>query len=95
MYYVYILYSLKADRYYIGETSNIELRLQQHNEGVFSGSYTKISNDWTIKRIIECENIIIARKIEKHIKSKKRRAYTEMVISEDLLCKSLIEEYSK
>ncbi len=52
MHYVYILYSLKADRYYIGETSNIEQRLQQHNEGVFIGSYTKISNDWTIKRII-------------------------------------------
>jgi putative endonuclease len=30
-YYVYILKSLKTGRYYVGQTSNLTQRLQQHN----------------------------------------------------------------
>lgn len=33
MYYAYILHSLVKDRYYIGHTSNLEKRLDQHNSG--------------------------------------------------------------
>ena len=33
MYYVYILKSLKDDKYYIGQTNNIENRLKQHFYG--------------------------------------------------------------
>ena len=32
MYYVYILYSLTSDKYYVGQTDNLELRLKFHNE---------------------------------------------------------------
>ena len=31
MFYVYILYSSKYDRFYIGQTADISQRLQQHN----------------------------------------------------------------
>jgi hypothetical protein len=31
MYSVYILYSLKADRYYVGHTADIDLRLCSHH----------------------------------------------------------------
>ncbi len=34
MFYLYILYSSKLDRYYVGHTENIELRLIQHNNGI-------------------------------------------------------------
>ena len=33
MYYVYVLRSLKDKRYYIGNTNNLERRLQDHNRG--------------------------------------------------------------
>lgn len=33
MYSVYILYSEKCDRYYIGYCADITLRLQRHNNG--------------------------------------------------------------
>ncbi|OIP03914.1 hypothetical protein AUK18_01025 [Candidatus Beckwithbacteria bacterium CG2_30_44_31] len=37
MYFVYILISLKDNRFYIGLTSNLEIRLRSHFEGkVFS-----------------------------------------------------------
>jgi len=31
MYYVYILYSEKFNRYYVGQTDNVKLRLIRHN----------------------------------------------------------------
>ena len=33
MYFVYIIQSLKDNKYYIGSTSNVELRLKFHNSG--------------------------------------------------------------
>ena len=33
MYYVYILQSLKDEKYYIGQTGNVENRLNMHNAG--------------------------------------------------------------
>lgn len=33
MFFVYILYSRSADRYYVGQTENFERRLQFHNSG--------------------------------------------------------------
>jgi putative endonuclease len=34
MYFVYILYSEKHDRFYVGHTSDLEKRLQAHNSGL-------------------------------------------------------------
>jgi putative endonuclease len=34
MYYVYFLRSLSSDYRYVGYTSNLEIRLQQHNDGL-------------------------------------------------------------
>ncbi|WPR75430.1 GIY-YIG nuclease family protein [Algoriphagus sp. NG3] len=33
MYYVYILYSSKTDKYYTGSTDNLASRLKHHNSG--------------------------------------------------------------
>ena len=33
MYFVYILKSLKDSGYYIGQTDNLELRIEKHNNG--------------------------------------------------------------
>jgi putative endonuclease len=33
MYFVYILYSKKFNRFYKGQTENIEARLKKHNDG--------------------------------------------------------------
>ncbi|MGJ3233419.1 GIY-YIG nuclease family protein [Marivirga sp.] len=32
-YYVYILYSKKCDRYYVGHSYNVERRLEERNSG--------------------------------------------------------------
>ena len=44
MYFVYILYSKKIDRYYVGSTNNIDDRLRRNNSG--QGIYTKKGIPW-------------------------------------------------
>ena len=46
-YIVYILYSVSVDRYYVGQTSNLDDRLQRHNQG--RSKYTKSGIPWVLK----------------------------------------------
>lgn len=46
MYYVYILRSKKLERNYIGFTSNLKLRYEEHCAGL--SKYTSRSKDWKI-----------------------------------------------
>jgi len=46
MWFVYIIYSNKIDRYYVGYTDNLEWRLERHNQGW--GRYTKRWIPWEL-----------------------------------------------
>lgn len=46
MYYVYILYSPSLQKYYKGQTSNLENRLKRHNQG--RNKYTKQGVPWVL-----------------------------------------------
>ena len=76
-FYVYVIYSGKIDRFYVGYTSDIESRLVQHRIHVFRGSFTDKSEDWDIYFLIECRSESQAISIEKHIKKNKSRKYFE------------------
>ena len=78
MWYVYILYSEKIDRYYVGITDNLEWRLERHNAGW--GKYTKRGIPWKIVYTEEYETKSDALKREKKIKNKKSRKYIEFLI---------------
>ncbi|HNW98088.1 MAG TPA: GIY-YIG nuclease family protein [Bacteroidales bacterium] len=91
--FVYILYSTKADRYYVGETCNLEERLKMHNSGFFKGSFTKQANDWNIVFSLECNDINIARRIELYIKKMKSRKYIENLIHSPDIIKSQFENF--
>ena len=45
MYYVYFLRSLSSDYRYVGYTSNLEKRLQQHDDGLNRSTKPYI-NEW-------------------------------------------------
>jgi len=53
MYQTYVLYSEKFDRIYIGQTSNIEYRLERHNKGLVRS--TKHYIPWRLIYIEEYE----------------------------------------
>ncbi len=46
MFYVYVLYSEKYDRYYIGQTDNRQNRLIRHNKGYVKS--TKAYRPWAL-----------------------------------------------
>jgi len=75
-FFVYIIYSVEKDKYYIGQTENVEKRLLEHNLRKNLGT-----NDWQIKYTESFETRSDALKREVEIKNKKRRAYLETLIS--------------
>ena len=90
---VYIIYSNKLDKYYIGETIDVVERLVQHNQGYFAKSFTSKTNDWSLFLRIDCDSRVQARKIESHIKRMKSRKYIENLKSYPEMISKLKEKY--
>jgi putative endonuclease len=76
---VYILYSEKRDKYYIGQTEDLENRLLIHNAG--RNTSTKAGIPWTLKYTETFQTRSEATIRETEIKKKKSRKYIEWLIS--------------
>ncbi|MEI2757994.1 MAG: GIY-YIG nuclease family protein [Bacteroidia bacterium] len=66
MFFVYILYSARGDRHYIGQTNDVEARLHRHNSG-----YEKSTSPYAPWKILCCiektsrsEAVILERKLK-------------------------------
>ena len=79
MYYVYILYSRTKDRYYVGYTHNIEIRLSKHNAGATPS--TRGGRPWELVYSEEYTDKSSALFREREIKSKKSRKYIEHLVA--------------
>ena len=73
MYYVYVLYSFRFDRIYIGHTNNLRLRLERHNSGKVKS--TKAYIPWELVHYEKFATRLEAMKREKELKSHKGRDY--------------------
>lgn len=73
MHHCYILFSASRDKFYIGETGDLEARLAQHNLHFFKGAATTIASDWIIYLTFPFENRAKAKAFEKFPKSMKSR----------------------
>ncbi len=78
-YYVYILESINKKTYYIGQTNNLLKRVQEHNTG--RSKFTKLGMPWKLIYSKECQNRSDAIKLEKRLKSYKKRVYIEKFIN--------------
>lgn len=45
-FYIYIFYSTNTDRYYVGQTEDINTRLKSHLSGI--SKYTSMADDWKL-----------------------------------------------
>ena len=79
MYYVYILYSEKCNRYYTGYSADVSARLIRHNSGKVTA--TRNCKPYKICAIKEFSTDIDARKEEIRIKKQKSRTYIESLIA--------------
>ena len=73
--YVYILYSQKRSRYYIGQTLSIEKRLEKHNNGFVTS--TKSGLPWQLIISFKVENRSEAIKLERKIKKRGAKRFIE------------------
>lgn len=87
---VYILYSKKLDRFYVGFTSNLENRIKQHNKG--ESSYTSQGIPWIILWATSKEVREEAEHLERKLKNLSRvrkidfmNKYSEGIINYKLL----------
>ena len=79
MYFVYVLYSNRHDKYYIGQTNNLERRLGQHNSG--KSRATKHYLPWAIFFQKELKTRVEAMQFEKYLKSLKNKNYLSIILS--------------
>ena len=81
-FYVYIIFSEKFGKYYIGKTENLPQRLIWHNQKEFTSSSTRFANDWEIKLKINMDNRTEARKVEKYLKSMKSKKFIQSLVND-------------
>ena len=79
MYYLYILYSTSADRFYVGYTTDLAQRVSEHNSST-GARWTRGKGPWRLVYFEVYETSVEARKRELSIKRKKRRTYLEWLI---------------
>jgi putative endonuclease len=81
MYWVYIIESEKDRRYYIGQTENLDARIERHNKG--RNLSTRAYIPWRLKWWKEFETRSEAIKTESKLKSLKKRVNLERFVEEN------------
>lgn len=79
MCFVYIIYSEKLNRFYIGHSIDLAKRLEEHNAGI--SAYTSKAKDWKLVYSESFDSRDQARNRKKSIKAKKSRKYIEFLIA--------------
>ena len=72
---VYILYSVKSSRYYVGQTADINKRLKRHNLG--SVASTRSGVPWILVLQIEVETRSEAVFLERRIKKRGAKRFID------------------
>ena len=77
-YSVYVIFSAKLNKYYVGYSEDVTVRLEQHNNGV--SAFTSKASDWELKYQENFDSREQAKFREQDIKRKKSRKYIEWLI---------------
>mgnify|MGYP000918097448 CR=1 FL=1 len=81
-FYIYILYSASANKYYIGFSENPQKRLFEHNNPIHT-KFTSKYIPWELKAYFFASNDRgKTMKIERYIKNMKSKKYIENLISD-------------
>jgi putative endonuclease len=75
IFYTYILFSSKLNKYYIGSTNNLLRRIEDHNRG--KSGFTRVGVPWELKYVEEYKTKSQAYQREMEIKKRKDRKFIE------------------
>ena len=90
-FYIYIIYSVSIDRYYVGYSSNFWVRLDQHNSNS-RDKYTGRAKDWELRSVFELKTASTAIKTERFIKRQKSRKLLERMCLENFVGEEILSE---
>lgn len=94
MHFIYILYSKKLNKHYVGETYDVALRLDQHNQGFYDkNNFTKKGQPWELVFQLRCSSKTQAKAIETHIKKMKSKKYLQNFIQYKEIQEKLLSKY--
>ena len=79
MWFTYIIYSKSLDKYYVGHSKDVKLRLERHNTGW--SRFTSKATDWELKYTEIYNTKPESAKRETYIKKMKSRKYIETLIT--------------
>lgn len=83
MYHVYAVYNSESDKFYIGQTKNLDARLKLHNDKEFAKSYTsRFAGKWILIYSESAPSREVALKREKQLKSFRGREFVKKFIPE-------------
>ena len=77
MFSVYILFSEEHDKYYVGQTDDLERRLLQHNE-LSENSFTSRYRPWVLALAIAVPDRTVAIKMERFIKKQNQFSFANL-----------------
>jgi putative endonuclease len=80
MFWAYALYSKSADKIYIGQTSDLERRLSEHNGATDHLSWTNKYKPWVLIYSESYDSRKSAMQREKQLKSSRGRAFLRSLI---------------
>ena len=78
-FFVYIIYSVSIDQYYVGQCEDLNDRIYRHKNA--GSKSTKKASDWELKYTETFDERSKAVNREQEIKRKKSRRYIEWLIS--------------
>ena len=94
MFYVYIIWSEKLNRFYTGTIDDVLKRLEQHNSVVYDNSFTSKGIPWTLFLVIDCKSSEQAYAVEKHIKQMKSSIYIRNLMLYPGMIANLLVKYT-
>jgi putative endonuclease len=92
MHYLYVIYSPQVNKFYVGETDNIALRLLKHNNHSYGGSFTKIAEDWEVVLSFECSSKSQSLLLEKFIKRMKSKIFIQKIVENPKILDQIISK---
>ena len=92
MHFLYILYSKKLNRYYIGETADVSFRLKLHLDKAFSTSFTSKSDDWELVFSFQTQTKEDSLYLEKFIKRMKSKKFIEKIMGNPEILNEVLKE---
>lgn len=78
--FVYALYNKESNKIYIGETSNIERRLKEHNQKLGNHFTAKAQGEWKLIYREELLGKVEATTRERELKSYRGRQFVKSLI---------------